>query len=91
MYQVNEFLDDYWSFDSETSLWKNSRMIADSLVAVYGTRGTPNPDNQPGNRYDHSMVYDVVEQVIYLFGGYKLDNDQIAGMFAFFGVLSLIW
>ena len=37
---------------------------------MYGTKGIPSIDNNPGIRDSASMVLDSIKKKIYLFGGY---------------------
>jgi N-acetylneuraminic acid mutarotase len=41
-----------------------------NALGVYGTKGVASVHNYPGSRDDHSMVFDPIQNCIYIFGGY---------------------
>ena len=49
--------------------------------SVYGEKGIPNSNNQPGSRYGAVGWYDDLRQVFWLFGGYGYGNTSSAGSY----------
>jgi N-acetylneuraminic acid mutarotase len=75
-------LNDLWKFDTSTSEWTwmsgNSTLAYNPAVGsgepgVYGTLGSPAPENKPGSRFDAQGWTDKSGN-LWLFGGYGFDS-----------------
>jgi N-acetylneuraminic acid mutarotase len=81
----SELFNDLWEFSPTTNEWGwMAGSTAYNTPGVYGTMGTPSPQNVPGGREDASGWTDR-EGNLWLFGGYGLDRSGA------WGVLNDLW
>ena len=52
-------------------------------LGVYGGKGIPNSNNNPGSRYHALASYDSCTQTAILFGGYGYDEGYLGVYFTF--------
>ena len=62
------YLNDLWKWDGTNWTWMSGSDVI-SQNGVYGTRGTPDPANVPGGRYD-AVSWKDYSGNLWLFGGY---------------------
>ena len=74
-------MNDLWMYNISNAQWtwlSGSNTV--EITGVYGSKGIPSPNNYPGSRYGHSMVFDPSVNRIYVFGGYGYTlSTQAAG------------
>jgi hypothetical protein len=74
-----------WKRVEGQALWDNSAWSWFSgnttlnVPGVYGSKGIPSPNNYPGGRDAHSMVFDAVRNCIYVFGGRGYPESSTMG------------
>jgi len=68
-------LNDLWKFDSTNWTWVSGADIVNQ-AGVYGAKGTPDPSNVPGARYDSASWTDA-DGNLWLFGGTRDDAPGV--------------
>ena len=61
--------------NDSTWTWVSGSNIVNQ-PGIYGVKGIPNSNNQPGAREGALGLYDSLRQVLWLFGGYGYDNTS---------------
>jgi N-acetylneuraminic acid mutarotase len=80
------YLNDMWEFSTATNEWTwmggsaTFPSIYSAGLGVYGTLGTPAPDNIPPGR-DGAASWKDAKGNLWLFGGYSLSNSVQSGTF----------
>jgi N-acetylneuraminic acid mutarotase len=72
---TRQYLNDLWRYDPDTAEWTwMSGSDTARQTGVYGTQGTPAPDNMPGSRYESVAWTDTSTGDLWLFSGYGLNS-----------------
>jgi Kelch motif len=70
------YLNDLWRYSAGEWTWMAGFEIW-GRVGIYGTQGTPAPDNAPGSRQGPPMGWMDASGSLWLFGGYGLGNEDL--------------
>ena len=73
---IIEVLNDLWRYRVNDSTWTwISGSDTGYQLGVYGEKGVPNSDNNPGSRYGALALYDSCTHKLMLFGGLGYDEQ----------------
>jgi hypothetical protein len=59
-----------YNISSKQFTWLAGNSTTPRVGGVYGQKGSSSVNDIPGSRESHAMVYDSINQVIYIHGGY---------------------
>jgi hypothetical protein len=64
------YLNDLWMFNITNIQWAwLSGNMTVNVPGIFGTKGVSSISNYPGSRFFHSMLFDPVQNNIYIFAG----------------------